>query len=136
MAARRSVVAVCCVGCSNLVALCYQIKDLFFTGNKLLLQPLYLNLLVLILQYSQTLVIIQQIVQFLPVNLIHGYCHSEVSLLRLPVIDAAFEKVSDGQILQCIHGKGFSRAGLPIREDGDSAGIEDQIEDRIHTLVV
>jgi len=44
-------------------------------------------------------VIIEQVVNFPTVDLVHRNCNSKVALHILPVMDAAFEQVSDSELL-------------------------------------
>lgn len=80
--------------------------------------------------------VIQQVVNFAPVNFIHRNCYCEIPLSILPVMDSTVEKVSDCQLLQPLHRECFSGSGLPIRKNGDSASVEDVVEDRFDGAII
>jgi len=110
---------------SDFIPLVYQIKNLVFRRNKLFHQALDLHFLIFILQQFELLVVVQQVENFAAVNLIHSNCHSEISLVTLPVIYAARKKVFNCELLKALHGESFSRTGLPISENCDSPCIKD-----------
>ena len=57
----------------------------------MLRQSLNLNFLIFIFQDLQNLVIVEQVVNFATVDLIHRHGDGKVSLVILPVIDASLE---------------------------------------------
>ena len=71
-------------------------------------QTLYLDFLIFILQNFQDLVIIQQVIDFAAINLVHGDGHGKVSLIILPVVDSSFKEILYGQILEALHRKCLS----------------------------
>ena len=98
----------------------------------MLSQALNLNLLVLVFQDLQDLVIVEQVVNFTPIDLVHGDCHGEVPLVVLPVIDSPLEQVLHGEVLQALHGESLTRACLAVGEDCDRTGVEDEVENWVH----
>jgi hypothetical protein len=72
-----------------------QVQYLLLALHELLLEALNLNFLALVLQNLQLLVIVQQVEELAPVDLVHRDGHREVSLVVLEVGDAPVEQVPD-----------------------------------------
>jgi hypothetical protein len=81
-------------------------------------------------------VVVQQVVNFASVDLVHGNGDCEVSLVTLPVVYSAVEQVGDRQLLEALHGEGFSGASLSVGKNSDGAGVEYQVEDGADRVVV
>ena len=64
--------------------------------DELLFQTSHLNHSVFVFLELQLLMIVKKIVELAAVYLIHRHRHRKISLVILPVIDAAFEKILDG----------------------------------------
>lgn len=71
--------------------------------------------------------VVQQVVEFAPVDLIHGDRDCEVALVLLEVGDASVEEVPDRRFLQALHGVGFSRTSLSVGEDCNDALVKNEI---------
>ncbi len=87
----RSIVGLCSVRRPHFIPLVDQLEQLFFRLHELLLQPENLYLLVLVFQYPQRLMVVEQIVQFASVDLVHRHCDCEVPVVVLEVAAAFFE---------------------------------------------
>ena len=79
------------MGCSHSIALIDQLYNLLLRRDKVLGEALNLDLLILVLQNSQYFVIVEQIVNFATIYLIHRHCDCKVSLVILPIINASLE---------------------------------------------
>ena len=79
---------------------------------------------------------VEKVIYFPPVNLIHRYCHREIPLVHLPVINATLEKVFDCNALNAIHRESFSRPCLPICKYCYDALIEDQVENGSYLIEI
>jgi hypothetical protein len=64
---------------SNGVSLLNQFKKVIIIVNKSFFEAWDLKRVILILLQLKLLMIVQKIIQFAAINLIHGYCHSEIS---------------------------------------------------------
>lgn len=71
----------------------------------MLSKPLNLDLLVLVFEDFEDFVVVEQVVDFATINLVHGNRYCEVSLIVLPVVNAALKQVLHGQVLQPLHRK-------------------------------
>ena len=114
------------------VSLVDQIDNLLLRRDEMLSQALNLDLLVLVFEDLQDLVIVEQVVNFTPIDLVHGNCHGEVPLVVLPVIDSPLEQVLHGEVLQTLHSESLTRACLAVGEDCDRTGVEDEVENWVH----
>lgn len=68
--------------------------------------------------------IVKQVVNLSPVDLVHRNRDGKVALHILPVVDAALEQVSDCELLQTLHGKCLTRTCLSVCEDCNRPCIE------------
>ena len=127
MTSAWSLIWTSCMGSSHKIALVDKLKNLFLRRHELLWKSLDLDLLIFVLHYLQLFVVIQQVIQFTSIYLVHGNCDCKVALIILPVVNSALKQVLHSQILKTLHGECLSRACLSISEDGDSSGIENEI---------
>jgi hypothetical protein len=118
------------------VAEANQIQNLFLRLHKLLLEALDLDLLGLVLQDFQCLMIIQQVIEFAPVDLVHGNGNSEIPLVVLEVSDAPVKQVSYCQLLKTLHCKGLTGTSLAISEYCDYTLVEGQVQNRLDRVLV
>ncbi len=93
----------------------------------MLSKALYLDFLIFVFQYFQNFMVIEQVIDFSTIYFIHGYSHSEISLIVLPIIDSSFEQILHGKVLQSLHRKCFSRACLAVGENCNCASVEYQV---------
>lgn len=91
MGATGGVVGLGGMGSAYAAAEGYQIKDLFLGLHELFLESVDLDLLLLVLQYLELLVIVEEIVDLASVYLIHADCDCEVPLVVLEVGNAPVE---------------------------------------------
>jgi len=96
------------MGRPHFVSLVDQIDNLLLRRDELLTESLDLNFLVLVFEYLQSFVVVEEIVNLVAVDLIHGNSHSEVTLVVLPVVDASFKEILDCKVLQPLHGVCFT----------------------------
>ena len=80
--------------------------------------------------------VVQQIVDLAPIDLIHGHSHCKVPLIVLPIVNASFEEVLDGQVLEALHRVGLAGAGLSVGENCDGACVEYKVKNGFHTELV
>jgi hypothetical protein len=92
------------MGRPHFVSLVDQIDNLLLRRDELLTESLDLNFLVLVFEYLQSFVVVEEIVNLVAVDLIHGNSHREVTLVVLPVVDASFKEILDCKVLQPLHG--------------------------------
>lgn len=78
---------------SDAVALLDEFVQLLFRGDKLLLEALDLNLVLLVLEQFELRVVVEQVVQLSAVDLVHADGDFEISVLLGMVIIALFEQV-------------------------------------------
>lgn len=119
-----SVVSLRSMRCSHLVALFDQVEDLVIVVNKLLFKASNLNRICFILPELQFVMLVEQIVHFAAVDLVHRHCDGEVPLVILPVIDAAFEEIFDGDALNSIHRVRLAGSRLTVSKYGYYSLIE------------
>lgn len=113
------------MGSSDTVAKLNQLKDFFFRLDKLLLQPLDLDFFGFIFKQLQTLMVIEEIINFASVYLVHRYCHCKISLFFLEVVDSSIKQVLNRQFLQALHGVSFTWPCLAIGKYCYYAHVED-----------
>ena len=52
--------------------------------------------------------IVQQVVNFTAIDLVHGNSDRKVSLVVLPIVDTTFEQILYGKVLQALHRESLS----------------------------
>jgi hypothetical protein len=121
------VISLSSMGCSSAISKVYEVEYLFFRLHKLLLKTLYLNLLILILKNLKLLMIINQVIDFAPIDFVHRDSNCKVSFVFLEISNTPIEEISDGQFLQPVHSECFTRASLTIGKYCDYSSIKHQI---------
>lgn len=121
---------------SHLVTLPDKVEDLIIVVNKLLFKASYLNCVRFVLSELKLMVLIQKIVYFAAVDLVHWHCDGEVPLVILPIVDAPFEKIFDGNALNAIHCVRLTWSGLTVGKDGYYSLIENQVEDGSYLIEI
>ena len=125
MTSTRGIVGFRCVSCSHLVTLLNQVQDLIIVVNKLLLESCDLDRVGFVFSELEFIVLVEQIVYFAAVNLVHGDRDGEIPLVVLPIVDASLEKIFHSNGLDAVHRVGLARAGLTIGKDCYYSLIED-----------
>lgn len=110
------------------ITLLNQIQNLIIVVDELLFETSDLNHVVFILSQTELLMLVQEIVEFATINLIHRNGNSEIPLMIFPIVDTSLEQILHSDTLKAVHSVGFSRASLPIRKNGDDALIENKIQ--------
>ncbi len=80
--------------------------------------------------------IVKQVVELAPVDLVHRDGHCEVPLVLLEVGDPSVEEVVDRRLLQPLHSVGFPRAGLSVGENGNDALVKNEVQNRLDRILV
>jgi hypothetical protein len=109
---------------------------LFFATDELLHEALNLNFLTAVLQQFELLVVVEQVINFAPIDFVHGHGHSEITLVALPVVYSSVEQVGDRQLLEALHSESLSGARLPVGKNSYSAGVKYQIKNGADRVVV
>ena len=79
------------MSCAHFISLIYKFNDLFLRRDKLLRKSLYLNLMCVIFQKLQGFMVVQKVIDFVPVNFIHWNSNSEIALIILPVVNSSLK---------------------------------------------
>ena len=98
----------------------FQLILIFYCG---LLQPLDLNLPVLVLQHLQSLFVIHEIQYLLPVDFIKA--DRDLRIERLILFSGKAENIFDQEILDSFHSESFPRACLAIGKESACSFVED-----------
>lgn len=109
----------------HLVSLFDQVQNLIIIINKLFFEASNLDCVWFILTQLELIMIVKKIVELAAVYLIHRHRHRKISLVILPVIDAAFEKILNGDWLDAVHRKSLTGASLTVSKNCYDTLVED-----------
>ena len=80
--------------------------------------------------------VVEQIKNSTSINFVHRNGYRKISLIILPVVDAALKQVLYRQILQALHSVCLAGPSLTVGENGDCSRVEDEVENGVHRVVV
>lgn len=132
MTSTRSVISFSSVRSSHLITLRNKLKNLVVVVDELFLETNDLDSVHLVLALLQLVVVIQQVVQFASVDLVHGHRHGEVSRVVLPIVYTALKKILHSDRLNAVHSVSLAGTGLSVSKDRDDTLVEYQIKNRTH----
>ena len=80
--------------------------------------------------------LVQKIVEFASINLIHRNGDSKISLMILPVVNTSLEKILDSNALQAVHSISLSRPSLTIGKYGYNSLVKNKVHNRSDLIKV
>ena len=80
--------------------------------------------------------IVEQVVDFTAIDLVHRNCYCKISLVVLPVIYSSLEQILHCIVLQALHRERLARASLSVSKNRNRTCVEHQIEDRLDAKAV
>lgn len=76
--------------------------------------------------------VVEQVIDFSSIDLIHRNCYCEVSLVFLEVIDSPIEQILNCELLETLHSESLSRPRLPIGKYCYNTLVKGKIHDWPH----
>ena len=131
-----SIISFSGMGGSHLISLGDQFKNLIIIVDKLFFKASNLNGIILILSQGKLRMLVQKIVEFASINLIHGNGDCKISLMILPVVNSSLEKILNSNALQAVHCISLSRPSLTVGKNGNNSLVKNKVHNRPNLIKV